>query len=78
MSGQTPWARSKSTGRGASTPTPTFSMIARAMRISPSVCESSGERFRVQLRNTALRSEKSHRLSPHNLSCFSLSMPSSP
>ena len=36
--------------------------MAREMRINPSVCDSSGDRFSVQFRNSARRSEKSQRL----------------
>jgi len=35
-------------------------MMARDMSIKPCVCDISGERFSVQLRNSALSSEKSH------------------
>ena len=46
--------------------------------MSPSVCDSSGDFFKVQLRNNALRSEKSHLLDSHISSCLSLrTMPSS-
>ena len=60
MSGCTPKAMSESTGRSRSQAMPFFSMIALESRMSPSVWESSGERFSVQLRKSARRSEKSH------------------
>ena len=41
---------------------PFASMIAIEIRISPSVCESSGDGLSVQLMNSARRSEKSQRL----------------
>jgi len=37
--------------------TPLLSMICFEIWINPSVCESSGDRLRVQLRKRALKSE---------------------
>ncbi len=48
-------------------------MIAIDRSASPSVCDCVGDRFRVQLRYTALRSEKSQRESAHNSSCVEVS-----
>jgi hypothetical protein len=42
------------------------------MSINPSVWEISGDRFKVQFRKSARRSEKSHRLSSQSFSCRSL------
>ncbi len=47
-------------------------MIALETRMSPSVWESSGERFRVQWRKSARSSEKSHVLASHIFTCRSL------
>jgi hypothetical protein len=71
MSGHTPVAMLRSIGRMTSTLTPFFSMMAREIRISPSVWDGSGERFRVQLRKRALRSEKSHLLVVQYSFCLS-------
>ena len=51
-----------------------FSRIALEISIRPCVCESSGERFNVQLINIAFRSEKSHLLVEHISSCLSLNV----
>ncbi len=72
MSGYTPVAISWSTARMTSTETPLRSMIATARSASPRVLEASGERFSVQLMNTALRSEKSHFDSLASSSCCSV------
>ena len=42
--------------------------------MSPCVCDFSGDLFKVQLRNRALRSEKSHLLEPHISICLSMSV----
>ena len=57
MSGQTPVAISWSIARMHSTSTPLRRMISIEMSISPWVLETSGLRFRVQLMNSARRSE---------------------
>ncbi len=57
MSGQTPVAIAWSTARMHSTSTSFRRMISIEMSISPCVLETSGLRFRVQLMNSALRSE---------------------
>src|SRR3954470_22660616 len=49
-----------SIARITSTSTPLRSMIPADRSPSARVLETSGERFRVQLMNSALRSEKSH------------------
>src|SRR5688500_13821241 len=49
-----------SIARKRSTVTPLRSMIAIASPARPSVCDGAGERFSVQLTNSARRSEKSH------------------
>jgi hypothetical protein len=61
MSGKTPVAIRRSTARTVSTVTPFRLMIAIERSPSACVCESSGERFNVQLTNSARRSEKSQR-----------------
>src|SRR4051794_9860239 len=61
MSGQTPVAMSWSTARIVSTETPFASMIAIDFSASAWVCETSGERFSVQLMYSARKSEKSIR-----------------
>ena len=60
MSGHTPVAMSWSTARSSSTVTPWRRMISIEIAANPSVFDGSGERFRVQLMNSAPRSEKSH------------------
>ena len=56
MSGQTPVAMSWSIARTTSTCTPWVSMMCRLMSTSPWVLLGSGDRFSVQLMNSALRS----------------------
>lgn len=56
MSGWTPVATSWSTSRTVSTATPCFRMRRMLASMRPCVLLASGERFRVQLTNTALRS----------------------
>src|SRR3954468_13396170 len=58
MSGQTPVAISRSTARTRSTCTPCLRMMSIEIWARPSVLESSGDRFSVQLMNRARRSEK--------------------
>ena len=70
MSGQTPVAMSWSTARNWSTVTPLRSMIVIDRSASPWVCETSGERLRVQLMKTARRSEKSQREVAQSSSCL--------
>src|SRR5579859_1724355 len=55
-----------------STVTPPRSMIPTARSARPRVLETSGERFSVQLMNSALRSEKSHFDSSASFSCCSV------
>ena len=43
-------------------------MISIEIRMSPPVCESSGDGFSVQFTNSAFRSEKSQRLVVHSSS----------
>jgi hypothetical protein len=62
MSGYTPTGMSWSTARTRSTVTPLRRMMPIEMAASPSVWDWPGERLRVQLRNSARRSEKSHLL----------------
>ena len=61
MSGHTPTGTSWSTARTRSAVTPLVRMISMAMAASPSVWDTSGDRFSVQLMNRARRSEKSTR-----------------
>jgi hypothetical protein len=56
MSGQTPVAMSWSTARTTSTCTPCVVMMCALASISPWVWLRSGERFSVQLTNSARRS----------------------
>src|SRR4051794_18213056 len=56
MSGQTPVAMSWSMARTTSTCTPWASMMCRLMSTRPWVLLDSGDRFRVQLTNSARRS----------------------
>jgi len=56
MSGQTPVAMSWSAARIVSTVTPCLPMIAALTSIRPWVLLRSGERFSVQLTNSACRS----------------------
>src|SRR5256714_3224461 len=56
MSGQTPVAMSWSTARITSTATPCCAMMAALTSTRPWVWDSSGERLRVQLMNSARRS----------------------
>src|SRR5947208_2710432 len=72
MSGYTPTGISWSTERTKSTVTSFLRMISIEILANPSVWESSGERFKVQLMNNALRSEKSQPLSRQRASCFSV------
>ena len=72
MSGYTPTGISWSTARTKSTVTSFLRMISIEILANPSVWESSGERFKVQLMNNALRSEKSQPLSRQRASCFSV------
>ncbi len=58
MSGQTPVAMSWSTARTTSTVTPWRRMISIEMSARPCVFETSGDRFKVQLTNSARRSLK--------------------
>ena len=69
MSGYTPCAILKSTGLNSPVTTSFASMMAREMFIKPSVCDSSGEGFNVQLRNSAFKSEKSQIELWHNSFC---------
>ena len=57
MSGQTPMAMSWSSARIISVSTPLASRISMERRARPSVLDTSGERFSVQLMNSALRSQ---------------------
>ncbi len=68
MSVYTPTGISWSTARTTSTVTPWRRITPMAMSARPSVFETSGDRFRVQLTNRALRSEKSHRSCSSNCS----------
>ena len=52
--------------------TPLRCMIATARSASPRVFDTSGERFSVQLMNSARRSEKSHCDSAASFSCRSV------
>src|SRR5207248_6537054 len=49
-------------------------MISPAMSMRPCVCESSGDRFRVQLMNRARRSLKSHSVWRHSSSCLAVNV----
>ena len=73
MSGQTPVATSWSTKRISVTETPWLRMISAEMSTRPCVLETSGDRLRVQLTNTAARSEKSHRSCSQSCSCIAVS-----
>ena len=70
MSGHTPVAMSWSMARTDSTSTPWRRMISMEILARPSVLETSGERFSVQLMNRARRSEKSQRLCAQSSSCI--------
>ena len=70
MSGWTPVAMSSSTARITSTETPLRSMIPIDMSPSACVFDTSGERFSVQLMNSAFRSEKSQLDSLASCSCL--------
>ena len=78
MSGHTPVAISWSMARTHSTVTPWRRMISIDRSTRPCVCDSSGERFSVQLTNSARRSLKSHCDCAHSASCLSLSVAISP
>ena len=58
--------------RMALTLTPWRRMISIEMEARPSVLDTSGDLFSVQLMNRARRSEKSHRLCWHSSSCLAL------
>ena len=73
MSGYTPEAISWSTARISSTPTPLRRMISMEISARPSVFDTSGDRFRVQLTNSADRSLKSVVFVSHSSACLFVS-----
>src|SRR5688572_18583314 len=64
---------SRSTARIRSTATPLRRMISIEISARPSVFDTSGERFNVQLMNSARRSLKSQVLDSHSSACRSVS-----